>query len=166
MKNRRVIITSLIVIFFIAAAAGGWYYYNQYHKNNNPNQKNPITEADTNPENSNTQNNQTSNNSSQNQAVLAGSITITSLNQDSNGVYVGTIANGIKNGTCSVVFEKDNLSVVETAPLGLQVSYYTCKGFNPVVLSKFPQPGNYSVYVKINNDSREVRSSTQSVTIK
>ena len=168
-STKKIALIIVGVVFLCLAAVGGWYYYNQQDKNNNPNQDNPITEADTNPSSSSSQDagntDRSSGSNTQSQSV-PGSVTITTLVQDQDGVVVGTIVNGVQKGTCTAVFEKaGSTTIQETAPLGLQVSYYTCKGFNPVSINKFTQKGQYSVYVKVIDGSTEVRSNAQSITI-
>lgn len=166
-SNKRIALIIAGVVFLCLAVGGAWYYYNQYNKNNNPNQDNPITEADTNPSSNSSQDaGNTSNSGGSNPQSVPGSVTITTLAQDQDGVVVGTIVNGISKGTCTAVFEKaGSSSVQDTAPLGLQVSYYTCKGFNPVAIGKFSQKGEYNVYVKVTDGSTEVRSNAQAITI-
>lgn len=166
-SNKKIALIIAGVIFLCLVAGGAWYYYNQYNKNNNPNQDNPITEADTNPSSNSSQDagnaNSSGGSSSQN---VPGSVTITTLAQDQDGIVVGTLVNGVTKGTCTVVFEKSGSAIVQdTAPLGLQVSYYTCKGFNPVPISKFSTKGSYNTYVKVVDGTNEVRSSTQTINI-
>lgn len=174
-KNKKKFLLILAAVLLIAlAAAAGWYLFfrnraglSEASKRAQTNQAGENTETqstDNKPVNGNLQSDPTS---SKPAAVpqIPGSVTITSLSANSEGLYIGTLVNGVTSGTCTATLQKSGQTVTDSAPLGLQVSYYLCKGFNPIPRNKFPSAGEWTVQITVKNNQGEVKSDTKKVTI-
>jgi cytoskeletal protein RodZ len=178
-KNKRKPLILVTVLLLIGLAAVAAWYLLIYEKNTQTESQSlsaASTQGDQKTEDS--QSDQTSNTPADSNLQsdpasstpapapqIPGSVTITSTSGNSSGVTVGTLVSGVTSGTCTATFQKGGQTVTDTAPLGLQVSYYLCKGFNPIARNKFPQAGEWTVQVTVKNNQGELKSETKKVTI-
>ena len=97
-------------------------------------------------------------------AAGSAKVTITYAGQNGTNLAVSALVSGATRGTCNLTVTKGSAVVAKTAPVGYQVSYYICQGFN-VPASEFAQKGEWNVVVELVTTSGSVMSETTKVNI-
>ncbi len=172
-KTKRLLLILTSVLVVAGLAAGGYTYYkiSQKHvdqlavsestKKQAEQQEVEQAKSDSN------KNSQQSGSpqASSNQPTGSAGVTITSVGVSEGNVYASALVNGATSGTCNVKFEKSGATTVQkSADIGLQVSYYICKGF-VVPASQFSQKGEWNVTISIDTPNGKATSETKKVNV-
>lgn len=170
MKINKRTQTILISITLIVLIAGGIFLVmkkNQVTKDNETPTSSTKEDISKNESAARDQQSKLTNNQSTSNDNSNISVVITGFTQNPDGIAVlGTIVNGATNGTCTATFTKDGGStIVRTAPIGLQVSYYICKGFNDIPSSSFNPKGQWMVVVSVNSSQGTSDSESKFINI-
>jgi hypothetical protein len=97
-------------------------------------------------------------------AADSAKVTITYAGQNGPNLAVSALVSGATSGTCNLTATKGSTVVTKSAPVGYQVSYYICQGFD-VPTSEFAQKGEWNVAVELVTASGSVKSETKKVNI-
>lgn len=97
-------------------------------------------------------------------AASSAKVTITYAGQNGTNLSVSAQVSGTTSGTCNLTVTKGSAVITKTAPVGYQVSYYICQGFD-VPTSEFSQKGEWNVVVELVTASGSVKSETTKVNI-
>jgi len=97
-------------------------------------------------------------------AASSAKVTITYAGQNGANLSVSALVSGATSGTCNLTATKGSTVVTKSAPVGYQVSYYICQGFD-VPTSEFAQKGEWNVIVELVTASGSVKSETKKVNI-
>ena len=117
-------------------------------------------------ENKNSVQGKTPDNAAQTQANSSGNIggNISSSGQAGQNVYINAIVTGTTTGTCKLTMTRNSKKVEKSAPIGLQVSYYICKGFN-ISSSEFTEKGEWEAIIEAAGSNSSGKSETRKITI-
>ena len=174
MKSNKTKIVLLFIALFVLIG-GGLVLYTVFAKNKNAQQKNAVSEevkketekkdAELAKSNQN-KNSQTSENEKQQSTDQASpvAISISSLGQAGQTVFVNSLVSGATSGTCSLTLQNGSTKITKTANVGLQVSYYICQGFS-ISASEFVPKGEWSAFIDITTSNGNARSEIKKVDV-
>lgn len=168
-KRSRIILISIALLVLIA---GGVFFVVKKYQDKKANatptsstKDNPATNETTARSTNEEKTNSTNSSASQSNGNV--SVTITNAMQTSDGIVrVGSLVNGTSSGTCTLKFEKAGSSTItKTAPIGLQISYNICKGFNDIPASEFSAKGEWRATISVSSANGNAQSETKVVSI-
>lgn len=93
------------------------------------------------------------------------SINITNALQQDDAIIINALVGGSTSGVCYLTLTKGGETVNKIADVGIQVSYYICKGFT-INSSEFKQKGEWTASIKLKYPSGEVVSEPRKVIIR
>lgn len=91
-------------------------------------------------------------------------VTISSIGQSGDSVYVNALVAGSTSGTCKLTLSSGSTKVEKSAGVGLQVSYYICQGFS-VPTSELVPKGEWSALIELSSPNGNTRSEVKKVTV-
>ncbi|MDQ3123750.1 MAG: hypothetical protein M3Q14_03660 [bacterium] len=178
MKNKhrkKGIITSLIIIF-LAAGIFTWAVFFSSNPVTTPNSENSINygpptveekaAGDRQKQQIDEEQNNTDNSPLDNSSKKSVSVIITDASQYEDIIEVRSfIPDYFQDGTCTIVFRKDNLTLTKTAPAYKDISTTICT--NPEIKrSEFATSGEWQVTVSYESTNAKGTSETQIIKLK
>lgn len=168
---KKIIIITLAVLLVGGTIFGAWYYLHPKNQSSLEVSESTKKEAEQNDvEIAKSEKNKNSNqgevNNQQQSTTQPSSVIvdITSYGQSGNMVYVNALVSGTTSGTCKLTMTKNAKKVEKSAPIGLQVSYYICQGFN-ISSSEFSEKGEWEAIIEATGPNGSGKSETRRVMI-
>jgi len=167
-KTKRLIIP--IVILGVALSVGlAGYWYNTRPKPTSSLRVNEATKKATEAKDAEDAKSQDNKNYDQQpgqskQTASKTSISITSIGQSDSIVYVNALVDGETSGTCTLELTNGSKKITKSAPIGYQVSYYICNGFN-ISSSEFAPKGEWTAQIDVSGPKGSVSSEERKVTV-
>jgi hypothetical protein len=93
------------------------------------------------------------------------SVTISSIGQSEQTVYISSIVSGATTGTCSLTMKNGTTTITKSANIALQVSYYICQGFNLSSKELVPN-GEWTAFIEVNSPNGNSKSEYKKVLVK
>lgn len=168
---KKIIIILLAVLLAGGIAFGVWYYMRPKNQSSLEVSESTKKEAEQNDveaakseENKNSNQGGTSNQQQSTTQPSNVAVNITSSGQSGSTVYVNALVSGTTSGTCKLTMTKNSKKVEKNAPIGFQVSYYICQGFN-ISSSEFAEKGEWEAVIEATGPNGSGRSEVRKVTI-
>lgn len=168
-KKLKIVLITLLALTLLGGLAFAGYRYLR-PKNNSSLEASEKTKEQT--EKNDAERAKSSENKNYNQGDNQGqntqagnlSVTITSIGQSGQTVYINAIIDGATSGSCKLSLTKNDKKIEKTATIGLQVSYYICQGFN-INSSEFPEKGEWDASIEATSTKGSGRSETKKVNV-
>ena len=167
-KTNKLIIT--IVILGVALSVGlAGYWYNTRPKPTSSLQASEDTKQQTEAKDAENAKSADNKNYEQQpgqakQAASKTSVSITSIGQSDSTVYVNALVDGETSGTCTLELTNGSKKITKSAPIGYQVSYYICNGFN-ISSSEFAPKGEWTAQIDVSGTKGSASSEERKVTV-
>lgn len=168
-KSKKVVILLVMLLLLIAAGAGLWYVKRpkktaSLEASEAVKKSGEQAEVDAAKTSSNKNSNQGQQTTQSTTQTSKTSVNITNALQQGDAVVVNALVSGATSGTCNLTVTNGNSKVQKSAPIGFQVSYYICQGFN-INSSEFSQKGEWTAVVNISSPNGTAQSEPRKVTI-
>ena len=167
-KTNKLIIT--IVILGVALSVGlAGYWYNTRPKPTSSLQASEATKQQTEAKDAENAKSTDNKNYEQQpgqakQTASKTSVSITSIGQSDSTVYVNALVDGETSGTCTLELTNGSKKITKSAPIGYQVSYYICNGFN-ISSSEFAPKGEWTAKIDVSGPKGSASSEERKVTV-
>ena len=92
------------------------------------------------------------------------SVTVTSLGNSSDNIYVNALVEGSTSGTCKLTLTNGSSRIEKSASVGFQVSYYICQGFS-VPSSELVPKGEWNALIELTSPNGTAKSEVKKVTV-
>lgn len=170
-KHKKLKITLAISIVVVIMAGLAFYGYKYVRSKNREDQ--PVSEEAKRqseaedvkrakgPENKNYNQDNTQTQNAQNRDIT---VVITSADQSGQTIFVSATVDGATSGNCQLRLVKGDKKIEKTATIGLQVSYYICRGFN-IDISEFQEKGEWEATVEVSTPNGSGKSDLRRINI-
>lgn len=98
------------------------------------------------------------------QTASKASVSITSIGQSDSTVYINALVDGETSGTCTLELTNGSKKITKSTPIGYQVSYYICNGFN-ISSSEFSPKGEWTAKIDVSGPKGSASSDESKVTV-
>ena len=91
-------------------------------------------------------------------------VNISSAGFSNQTAFISAIVNGTTSGNCTLTMQNGTAIIEKKADIGLQISYYICRGFN-IPSSELVPKGEWNAFITVNTPNGSAKSEVRKVNV-